>query len=117
VPDKGFTFILPGLPHEAVVFTSEIADTNSLDPLLDTGHTGILVKLPQTPAPYRYEDLKVGDLAVYQIATKLIIHRIIQTGTDADGRWYIFRGDNTAHQDPYVLRDKHIKYLVIGVIY
>ena len=34
-----------------------------------------------------------------------------------DGRWYKTRGDNCATTDPYKLRNAHIKFLCVGIIY
>lgn len=107
------TLVIRGLPTDTII--ADIADTNSLDPLIDIGHNCILVPF-QDYAPYRHADLEVGDLAVFQVGTKLTSHRIIEIRED-NGRLYRFRGDNTGSADPYLLRDQHLKYLIVGIIY
>jgi len=99
------------------VWIANVADTLSEDPFFGKGHNVILAKLPQAEEPYRYEDLAVGDMAIYQAEGKYIIHRIVDIKEDAQGRVYTFRGDNTSVHDPYLVRDEHIKYLMLGVIY
>jgi len=104
-----------GLPRENVEL-ADVKNSRSMDAMFDVEHNCILVKMGDV-APYRCQDLEVGDVAVYQIGTKLTVHRIIKIGEDEHGRWYKFRGDNTSAPDPDVLRDQHIKYLLVGIIY
>ena len=94
---------------------ADIADTLSEDPFFGAGHNLILVNLPQPYAPYRYQDLAVGDSAVYELDTRLISHQIVKIETDAKGRLYTFRGRNTAGADPYEIRDEMVKYLIVTV--
>lgn len=96
---------------------ANVADTLSEDPFYGQGHNIVLAKLPQSYAPYRYEDLAVGDSAVYQVGDRLISHQIIKVETDTLGRKYTFRGRNTATHDPYVVRNWHIKYLSVAVVF
>lgn len=94
-----------------------VAGTGSMDGMMDYGHNGILVPIG-TEAPYRLEDLKVGDVAVYcPSGTKLVVHRIWEIQEDEDGRKYTFWGDNNPGPDKWVLRDNHLRYLLVGVIY
>lgn len=96
------------------VWLTTVADTNSMDGLMDYGHTVILIK------DFNKEALAVGDIIVFQPTEHnalKIIHRIIKTGTDKDGKWYKTRGDNCATPDPYKLRNHHILWLCIGIIY
>ena len=101
-------------PH---IWIADVTDTNSEDPFFDINHSPLLAPLPQPPAPYRYEDLRMGDVCVYQMGSQYIIHRIVKIEQDNEGRKYVFRGDNTVIEDPYTIRDKDIKYLMVGVIY
>ena len=91
-----------------------IADTNSMEPMIDDQHTPFLIPMPQPEAPFRYEDLRVGDIAIYQAGAKLIFHTIVKIITDFDGRLYTFRGNNTGREDPWLVRDNNIKYLYYG---
>ena len=88
-----------------------IADTNSMDGILDIGHNVIATD------NFDKSKLVVGDIVIYQIYTTKIVHRIVSIGEDENGRIYRCRGDNNVSIDPYYLRDLHIKYLVLGVIY
>ena len=88
-----------------------IADTDSMDGLMDIGHNVI------TTDNFNKGKLVVGDMIVYQVYTTKIVHRIVEIKEDANGRIYRCRGDNNVDTDPYYLRDLHIKYLVLGVIY
>lgn len=96
------------------VWITGVADTNSMDGLLDFGHTVLLIK------EFDKSQLQVGDIVVYQPTERYankIIHRIVKIGEDKEGRWYKTRGDNIATSDPYKLRNQHIKFLCIGIIY
>jgi len=67
-------------------------------------------------------ELKVGDIIVFQHPTlanpPLIAHRIIEVGTDIDGK-YKFRtkGDNMSEPDQHWVPEEKVEGLVIGVIY
>lgn len=89
---------------------AEIADTNSMDPVFDIGHNAILLK------DFDHNQLAIGDVIVYQLSS-LIIHRIIDIQEDENGRLYKLKGDNNPRADAYQIRDGHIKYLMVGVIY
>jgi signal peptidase I len=82
-----------------------------MDPTVDAGHTCILT------SSYKPEELTVGDVVVYQAPDRQILHRIIKIEQDSQGRRYTFKGDNNYRKDPYTIRDEHIKWLLIGIIY
>lgn len=88
-----------------------VADTNSMDGLLDYGHNVILTD------NFDRAKLAVGDIVAYQVCTKLILHRIVEIKKDGSGRIYRCRGDNCIDVDPYYLRDMHIIYLCLGILY
>ena len=104
-----YRLVIENLPDFLI---ADVADTLSEDPFFGVGHNLILQKLPQPYAPYRYEDLTVGDTAVYQVGTRLISHQIVKIEQDDLGRKYTFRGRNTGANDPYIVRDANIKYLI-----
>ena len=110
----------PNLPinREPDVWLTTVADTNSMDAMVDYGHTCILIK-GQTRAEHRalVQSLRVGDVVVYTNGTDNILHRIIEITTDEQGRKYKLKGDNNWAPDPYIIRDAHILWLLIGVIY
>jgi len=88
-----------------------IADTGSMDGLLDFGHNVIATD------HFDKSKLAVGDIVVYQVYTTKICHRIVEIREDKNGRIYRCRGDNCIDTDPYYLRDLNIKYLVLGILY
>ncbi|GAH47541.1 unnamed protein product [marine sediment metagenome] len=88
-----------------------IADTGSMDGLLDYGHNVIATD------HFDKAKLAVGDIVVYQVYTTRICHRIIEIREDRNGRIYRCRGDNCIDTDKWYLRDENIKWLVLGIIY
>lgn len=109
VYDKRVKFLTIKLEPNVKVFG--IADTGSMDGLLDYGHNVIATD------HFDKAKLAVGDIVVYQVYTKKIVHRIIEIKADKNGRIYRCRGDNCIDTDPYYLRDANLKYLVLGIIY
>jgi len=96
---------------EPSIWLTSVADTNSMDGLLDYGHTCILTNA------FKYEDLAVGDVVVYWNGSQNIIHQIIKIKEDALGRVYTLKGINNASPDPYLIRDEHIQTLLLGIIF
>jgi len=97
---------------EPDIWLTAVQDTNSMDPTVDAGHTCILTN------SYRPENLAVGDVIVYEYVTnRPILHRIIKIEQDSQGRKYTLKGDNNYRKDQYIVRDEHIKWLLIGIIY
>ena len=93
------------------VWLTTVQDTNSMDPAVDAGHTCILT------SDFRKGDLVDGDVVVYWNGKQDILHRIIKIEQDSEGRKYTLKGDNCYHADPYIVRDEHIKWLLLGIIY
>ncbi len=59
----------------------------------------------------------VGDIVVYQV-TNLIMHRVFDIKWDLIGRQFSFLGDNNREiLDTEVVRDDHIKYVIVEIIY
>ncbi|MBU0459688.1 MAG: hypothetical protein KKH52_01445 [Nanoarchaeota archaeon] len=90
-----------------------IADTNSMDPLIDIGTTALSVK------PTSEDKLQVGDVAFYHslIAKRSIVHRIILIDNDEQGWYSTFKGDNLKKPDPEDVRFPEIEGVLIGIIY
>ncbi len=88
-------------------------DTNSMDPIIDDGSNAIEV-VPQSES-----DLEIGDIVAYEseYADGLIIHRIAYIGTDADGKYFVLKGDNNPTSDPGRVRFSQIKSVVVAIIY
>ena len=92
---------------------ASFTDTNSMDPFFDDNSNSIELK-PQSP-----DDVKVGDIISYKskIAGDLIVHRVVSTGVDDSGVFYIVQGDNNNVQDPEKVRFSQIHGVLIGIIY
>ena len=87
-----------------------IADTNSMDPVIDSGN----VALGETVASP--EQLGVGDIITYWDDETLIIHRLISQGMDQQGWWGITKGDNNEIADEPI-RFEQIDSVVVGILY
>jgi signal peptidase I len=97
---------------EPDIWLTRVQDTNSMDPTVDAGHTCILT------SHYQPENLAVGDVIVYECVTNNpILHRIVKIEQDSEGRKFTLKGDNNYRKDSCVVRDHHIKWLLIGIIY
>lgn len=94
-------------PH---IVVASIADTGSMDGLMDYGHHVILSDF------FDINKLAAGDIIAYQYYTKLILHRIVEVHRDDVGRWFITRGDNNIDSDPPI-RASQIKYVCKGILY
>ena len=88
-------------------------DTNSMDPYLDVGATGIEI------VPRNELDLQIGDVISYEVdwTDGLVCHRIIDIGYDSEGWYAIAKGDNVSYADPGKIRFEQIKYVLVGVLY
>ncbi len=97
-----------------------IANTGSMDAVSDFGNNNLYIK-GATPEDHQrlIDYLKTGDVAAYKMEDGAFIsHRIYKIGQDNKGRYFRFLGDNNANKlDPYVVRDKNIEWISIGVIY
>ncbi len=90
---------------------ASFTDTNSMDPVLDAGANALEI-LPKSA-----NDINVGDIISYQSSQGVIIHRVIEKGSDKEGIYYIVKGDNNSAQDPGKVRFKDVKGVVVAVIY
>lgn len=92
---------------------SEFADTNSMDPVLDINSNGIEIK------PKSADEILVGDVISYQSDTfnGVVIHRVVEKGTDEQGIYFITKGDNNPVPDPEKVRFSQVKGILVGVIY
>ena len=95
------------------VFWWNIADTNSMDPVLDIGANALSVPLKSEG------QLHEGDVAFYhsEIAKQTIVHRVVEINSDDQGWYSKFKGDNLEHIDPENVRFKQIEGVLIGIIY
>jgi hypothetical protein len=91
---------------------ARFADTNSMDPVLDAGANAIQV------VPKSMDEIDVGDIISYRHSSgRVIIHRVIEKGIDANGWYVIAQGDNNPLPDPDKIRFEHITRVVVAIIY
>ncbi len=86
-------------------------NTNSMDPLLDEDAHAIELK-PASP-----DAIQIGDVISYHGSYGIIVHRVIEKGTDEEGIYYLVKGDNTTVRDPFKVRFEQVEGVVIAVIY
>ncbi len=89
---------------------SRYASTKSMDPVLDSTANGIEIPVSNK------NQIHIGDIIAYELDNGLIVHRVIDIGSDKDGWYCITKGDNNSSQDNKV-RFEQIKFLTIGIIY
>lgn len=89
---------------------SNYAPSGSMKPVLDSDSNGIRI------IPKSDEQIKVGDIVTYESGNDLIVHRIVETGEDSAGRYFITKGDNNSADDGKI-RFSQIRYITIGVLY
>jgi signal peptidase len=80
-------------------------------PVLGSGSHAIQV-IPKFP-----EDIHIGDIISYTLDGTVIIHRVIGTGSDEEGFYFITKGDNNPQPDPEPVRFSQIDRIVVGILY
>ena len=90
---------------------SSFTDTNSMDPLLDVGANGIEIQ-PKSP-----DDIYLGDVISYKRGERVIIHRVVGSGMDSEGVYYIVKGDNNSMEDAVKVRFSDVLGILIAVVY
>lgn len=94
-----------------------LTDTNSMDPVMDIGHTLIGFK------PASIDMIHVGDIIYWKKVDNLdvgsyidALHRVVEIG--ADNKWFCrTKGDNNIYIDKEKIRFEDIKDKIIGVLY
>jgi len=89
---------------------SRYAPTGSMLPVLDQGSNGIRI------VPKSEDEIHIGDIITFEQDNMLIVHRVVEIGTDDKGIYFITKGDNNNINDGKI-RFENIKYLTIGVIW
>ncbi len=90
-----------------VVFT----DTNSMEPLLDAGKTGLEIALAEQA------DVHVGDIVSYNSgsAGAVIIHEVVAVGSDDEGWYAVTKGYNAGKADPEKVRFHQIRGVLVAL--
>lgn len=90
---------------------ASFTDTNSMDHFLDEYSNAIEIQ-PSSP-----EQIRPGDIISYQTKYGIIIHRVIETGKDQQGAYYLVKGDNNSFPDPFKVRFEDVKGVLVAIIY
>lgn len=92
---------------------AKFTDTHSMEPAIDADSNALEI------VPKNYTDIQLGDIISYEVPeiNGTIIHRVIETGFDANGWYAITKGDNVPDPDPFKLRFENIKRVVVAIIY
>ena len=135
---------IPFTKEAKILPIMDIPDSNSMGGVMDYGHNPLYIQ----PADEENHKIMVDWLAEEFIGSKGLlandcvyrimenpsddpkdfskihkwysIHRLWKVGSDAEGRYFIFKGVNpktNPRPDPYKARDKNIMFLNTGVIY
>lgn len=88
-------------------------DSNSMDPLIDSGTTAIEIK------PKNAGEIKVGDIISYNADgyDYAFVHRVAEIGNDAEGIYFVTRGDNYYKEDSEKVRFSQVEGIVVGILY
>ena len=117
LPKSALSGILAAFPGD--VYASKVANTNSMEPMIDVGCRCIMLKNPDP------DDLIVGDVIIYDKDGIIvdynrdsddIIHAIKEIGNDGE-RFFTLKGYNNAVVDPIKVRDNMIVSVLLSVVY
>ena len=92
---------------------ASFTDTKSMLPIIDKDTNALQIE-PVCPT-----EVQVGDIVSYksEYADGIIIHRVVYKGEDAEGPYFILKGDNNPSNDPGRIRCDQIQRRVIGILY
>ena len=95
------------------VWIADVADTNSMDPVIDIKHNALLGKIKD------HSKIQVGDICVYYPYPNQpgIMHYVHEITEDAEGRRWRFKGINNYSPDRVILRDAHVRWVLWGIAY
>lgn len=88
-------------------------DTKSMLPIINKDSNALQI-VPNCP-----EDIHLGDIVSYRsnYAPGIIIHRVIHIDEDAQGIYFVLKGDNNPASDPGRIRCNQIDRKVVAIIY
>ncbi len=96
--------------HASGVSLGIYAPTGSMKPLLDENANGLRIQ------PRSADEINVGDIITFTRGEDLIVHRVVEKGTDATGIYFIAKGDSNDLSDGKI-RFEDIKYKTIAILY
>jgi hypothetical protein len=88
-------------------------DTHSMEPVLSANANALEI------VPTSTEQIHVGDIVSYdsKLVDGTIIHRVVEIGSDSQGWYATFKGDNLVKEDPEKVRWEQIRRIVVAIIY
>ena len=91
---------------------ARFTNTDSMLPFLDENSNAIEI------IPTNENEIHIGDIVSYRAFTNdIVIHRVIEKGTDEQGVYFILKGDNNPYPDPEKVRFSQIQRILVAVIY
>ncbi len=115
--------------EDPYVWLPSVADTGSMDPNQDYGHNNMLIAgydsanhqimLDWLATAWEDDIINAANIVVMRSDDGLyfLLHRLVEMGTDDQGRYWRTRGDNNKLIDPPVWRDRNLEWLVIATLY
>ena len=88
-------------------------DTKSMLPVINKDSNALQI-VPKCP-----EEIRIGDIVSYRsdYASGIIIHRVMHIDEDAQGPYFVLKGDNNPTSDPGKIRCHQIDRKVVAIIY
>lgn len=90
---------------------ANVSATNSMLPVLGSGAHALQI------VPRNANEIQIGDIVSYKYEGRIIIHRVIEIGSDESGWYAITKGDNNPEPDPEPVRFSQIDRVLVGIIY
>ncbi len=97
------------------VIIAEVFDSNSMDGLLDFGHSPLLT----SDATY-INNVEIGDVIVWHDPNYMsgkIIHQVIDINSDQQGVYYKTKGIHNEFEDPWTIRKSMIEFIGLGILW
>ena len=88
---------------------SNYDSTGSMYPVLGEGVNGVRI------VPSSAGEIKVGDIISFKYGGNIIVHRVVEIGSDSGGVYFITKGDNSDKFER--IRFEDIEYKTIALIY
>lgn len=89
---------------------SRYAATGSMKPVFDENANGIRI------VPSSGSQIRVGDIVSFKSGDNMIVHRVVEKGSDEGGEYFVTKGDSNQYPDAKI-RFSDISYVTIGVLY
>ena len=90
---------------------ARFTNTKSMDPVFDESAHALEI------LPDDADAINIGDIISYRSSSGILVHRVVDKGSDEQGRYYIVKGDNAPLRDPFKVRFNEVKGVVVAVIY